>query len=215
MGMVAIGDPSEGSTSEGYALLEASSVAEGSTSEGHALLGASSWIRVTNGAPIKEKLDNKSAEISGPMYFACPGPEEKPRVNERSVRFTDEDAEIYYVERGIESSFKQVGQHRLLPARPVQEHSGYKSQLATIAAIQRAVDLAEGNSMTYDPETWEAEDVYEGTVKKPWLTNDNRRTPILWSKRHCRMYVDPWKDGAPGAGSGTVAPFFEGVYSRC
>ena len=63
------------------------------TTQDYVLQGASSWIKVANGAPFKKKPNKDSAEISGPMYFACPGLDDGLRAKKKkSVRFSDDIA---------------------------------------------------------------------------------------------------------------------------
>ena len=206
-------DPYEGSSSKGHALQGASSSLVASSSEGHALQGASTsedppWIEVTKGIPLRVTPKNRRAEITGPMHFACPSPEGYAHDNRR-VRFSEEPAEIHEFDCERSATFIPVTNGSSFQSyRQAEMPSEMKCQKASVAAIQRAVDLAEGNSMTYDDLTWEAEDAYKGSVKKQGSTNDNRLTPILWSKRHCRKYVDPWKDGAPH-GRSAIESYFK------
>ena len=61
------------------------------------------------------------------------------------------------------------------------------------AAIQNAIDLSNGQGLMYE---WDNQnqvavptDPYEGTpVSHP---NDNRKRPLIWSRRHARSYNDP------------------------
>ena len=134
-------------------------------------LGASDrdWIKVVHGVSRVKKLPNERIELTGPIYFACPGDGGK------SVRFSDIDdihhvtVQYQYEDEKLRRPTGQTNKKRDSPAKKVEKFDSefkYKGLLGYLAAIQRGVDLAEGNSMTYDPETWEAEDVYEGTVKE-------------------------------------------------
>ena len=66
--------------------------------------------------------------------------------------------------------------------------------MAHVAAIQNGISLSDGHGLLYEwnDETGEAYATgeYEGSSVAP--TNDNRKRPLVWSRRHCRMYTDPY-----------------------
>ena len=61
------------------------------------------------------------------------------------------------------------------------------------AAIQNGIDLSEGHGLQFD---WDEEnnvaiptEPYEGTRSNS--NRDNRKRPLVWSRRHARLYSDP------------------------
>ena len=133
------------------------------------------------------------------MFFACSGAEGRSVHFSENVTFCDVVAENQYGPEPLCRPTKQTNNRRF-PARPVEDFNHFASTCASIAAIQRAVDLAEGQGITHvlDDTTgiWAEDEMYAGSVKHQ--PNDNRRTPVLWTKRHCRRYTDPYRGSVPG-----------------
>ena len=67
------------------------------------------------------------------------------------------------------------------------------SLMSHALSIHKGIDLSDGRGIPYtvDPETGflEPTQTYEGSPVAD--ANDNRKYPLLWSRRHCRIYVDP------------------------
>ena len=78
--------------------------------------------------------------------------------------------------------------------------------LAEVAARERAIMLADGRGLKYvlnDLEQWEETEAYDGTPAHH--ANDDRRRPVFWTKRHCRIYDDPYG----GSVGHTVVAYFQ------
>ena len=65
--------------------------------------------------------------------------------------------------------------------------------------IQNRIDLSEGRGLqyvwNYETESADPTDAYEGSPVA--RTNDSRKRPLLWSRRHCRIYSDPYGGSFP------------------
>ena len=106
------------------------------------------------------------------MFFACAGADETP--DERSVTFSEDNTvhnvktENQYGPEPLCRPTKQTNNRRF-PARPVECFNHFASTCASVAAIQRAVDLAEGRGMTHVLDdttgTWVEDEMYAGSVK--------------------------------------------------
>ena len=59
-----------------------------------------------------------------------------------------------------------------------------------VAAIQNGISLANGNGLTHEWDESTSEvyltEPYEGSRKA--RNNDDRKRPVFWTKRHCRIY---------------------------
>ena len=67
------------------------------------------------------------------------------------------------------------------------------SLMAQVAAFQNGISLSEGKGLMYE---WDegaskvyATEPYEGSLGT--RTNEVSKRPLLWSRRHCRIYNDP------------------------
>ena len=94
-------------------------------------------------------------------------------------------------------------QHRLdrPPRVPVdvassknKESMRQASLMAQVAAFQNGISLSEGKGLMYE---WDegaskvyATEPYEGSLGT--RTNEVSKRPLLWSRRHCRIYNDPY-----------------------
>ena len=132
--------------------------------------------------PEKHSYFHLTLEVNGePAYWSW-ARSEGPRVASQTQRGANRPAV-----RPVDVSSTQ--------AKGVMQQ---KSILAHAAAIQNGVWLASGEGLSFDYDERNDRlleiDRYEGSpmpTDPVARANDNRRRPLVWSRRHCRIYADP------------------------
>ena len=139
---------------------------------------------------------------SGPQFFACPATSRVTFDDGRPTRIFYENGDYVY-EPGNEPTSKQqsflwhqsvYGKPRVANVTSNEYH--IKCLLALVAARQRAIDVSNGVGLRYvlspDEGIWESAEVDDDYEGSPIVENDNRCRPLVWTKRHCRLYNDEY-----------------------
>ena len=165
------------------------------------------WVTVIKGAKRWKRSSkaqaNQSPIITGPLYYACAGPDAKIVSFKSDSELDETFLEETEYKWDVSDACRKPRSRRSKPARYVSDESLQSMRnhnvFAQAAAIQRAIDLANGKGIThvldFTTKEWVRVPMYTGTEV---IANENRKRPAVWSRRRCRIYDDPYGGSIPG-----------------